>query len=110
MDKLKAVVIVAILVLLATSGAIFFIGQDAINNAKIPDVERGTVLSKAPLSDSNPTNYTVTLSENRVLYIVNNPSLYQSIQVNQTYTFECRIDFNHKMTVVDVATLITPSP
>jgi hypothetical protein len=111
MDKFKLVIIIAMLVSLAMLGAIVFISQDAINNAKIPDVERGIVISKAPVLDSHPANYTVNLSENRALYILNNPALYQSIQENQTYLFQCRIDFNNKMTIINNATLIpTPTP
>jgi hypothetical protein len=111
MDEFKIVVIVAILFSLVTLGTVIFIAQDAINNAKIPDIERGLVISKAPVSDSHPANYTVNLSENRALYVLNNNALYESIQKNQSYLFECRIDFNNKMTIIDSATLInTTSP
>lgn len=108
MDEFKIVIIVAILVSLATLGTIIYISEDAINNAKIPDVERGTVISKAPSSD-NPTNYIVSLSTGQKLYILNNATFYQSIIVNQSYVFDCRLDFNNKMTIIDHATLIRPT-
>jgi hypothetical protein len=109
MDEFKIIVTVALLVSLAALGAVIFIAQDAVNNAKIPDVERGIVISKAPVSDNHPANYTVNLSENRAFYILNNPSLYESIQENQTYLFGCRIDLNNKITLIESATLI-PAP
>ena len=107
MDKFRLVIVIAMLVSLATLGAIVFIAQDAINNAKIPDVERGVVISKAPVLDNHQANYIVILSENRALYIINNPALYQSLVENQTYLFECRIDLNNKITIIDSATQIT---
>ena len=111
MDEFKIIVTIAILVSLVTLGTVIFIAQDAINNVKILDVERGLVISKAPVSDSHPANYTVNLSENRALYVLNNKTLYESIQENQSYLFECRIDFNNKMTIIDSATLLpTPTP
>ena len=111
MDKLKLVIVVAVLSMMATLGVIVFIAQDAINGAKIPDAERGMVISKAPVTDDHPANYTVTLPENKVLYIVNNPALYESIVENKTYLFECRIDLANKMTIIENASLIpAPSP
>jgi hypothetical protein len=70
-----------------------------INQAKIPDVEQGTVLSKQVLSNS--TNYSIALSDGKTLYVLNNPSLFESIKENQLYTFNCHIDFNNKMTIID---------
>jgi hypothetical protein len=109
MDEFKIVVIVTILISVAVFGGTMYVLQDAINNAKIPEVTRGLVVSKAPVSDSHPANYTVNLSDNQVLYILNNPSLYERILENQSYVFDCRIDFNNKMTIVDNATLIPAS-
>jgi hypothetical protein len=109
MDEFKIVIIVAILVSLATLGTIIYISEDAINNAKIPDVERGTVSSKALVSDNHPANYTIDLTSGQKLYILNNATFYNSIIVNQSYVFDCRVDFNNKMTITDHASLI-PTP
>jgi len=109
MDEFKLVIIVAILVSLATLGAIIYISEDAINNSKIPDVERGTVSSKETVSDHHPANYTVNLSSGQKLYILNNATFYNSITVNQSYVFDCRVDLNNKMTIIDRATLLLPS-
>jgi len=106
MDEFKVVIIVAILVSLATLGAIIYISEDSISNSKIPDVERGSVSSKSPVSDNHPANYIVNLSSGQKLYILNNATFYDSITVNQSYVFNCRVDFNNKMTIIDQATLI----
>jgi hypothetical protein len=113
MDAFKIVVVVAIIVSVATLGTIIFISENAIDNSKIPDVTRGLVVSKGVVLDSHPANYTVNLQDNQALYILNNPSLYELIQENQSYIFDCRIDFNNKMTLIENATLIpmpTPAP
>jgi hypothetical protein len=109
MDEFKIVIIVAILVSLATLGAIIYISEDAIKNAKIPDIERGTVSSKEIVSDNHPANYTVNLSNGQKLYILNNATFYNSIIVNQSYVFDCRVDLNNKMTIINHATLFLPS-
>jgi hypothetical protein len=109
MDEFKLVIIVAILVSLATLGTIIYISEDTINNAKIPDVERGTVSSKATVSDNPQANYTINLSTGQKLYILNNATFYNSIIINQTYVFNCRVDFNNKITIIDHATLLLPS-
>lgn len=109
MDEFKIVIIVAILVSLATLGTIIYISEDAINNAKIPDVERGIVSSKETVSDNLPANYTVNLASGQKLYILNNATFYNSIIINQSYVFDCRVDFNNEMVIIDRATLLLPS-
>ena len=108
MDEFKIVVAIAILVSLATLVTIVFIAEDAINNAKIPDIERGTVTSKALATDNRPANYKINLAENQAYFILDNTALYERIQQNQTYLFDCRIDFNHRMILIENATLIPP--
>ena len=106
MDAFKVTIIVVMVLSLGVLGIVFYIAQDAINNAKIPDVQTGLVISKASISDKLPANYTVNISDNRALYISNDMSLYDSILVNQTYTFNCRVDFSSKITLIDNATLV----
>lgn len=108
MDEFKVVVTLAILVSLVTLGTIIYISADAVNSAEIPDIERGTVTSKAPLSENQPADYKVTLAGTQALYIQNNVSLYERIHENQTYLFDCRIDFNNKIILIENATLIPP--
>jgi hypothetical protein len=109
MDEFKIVIIVAILVSLATLGTIIYISEDAINNTKIPEIERGTVSSKATVSDNHQANYTINLSSGQKLYILNNATFYNSIIINQSYVFECRVDLNNKMTIIDHTTILLPS-
>ena len=106
MDAFKLTMVFTIVVLVGILAGIMFIAQDMINNAKIPDVERGVVASKAAISDSRLANFTVNLSDGKTLYIQNNATLYQSILENQTYVFTCHIDFNNKMTLIDNADLV----
>ena len=108
MDAFKLTVILGIVVTIGIFAGIIFIAQDSIDNAKIPDIERGLVVSKAPISDTRPANYTVNLSDGKTLYIQNNATLYQSIIENQSYVFTCRLDFNNKMTLIDQADLVPP--
>jgi hypothetical protein len=103
MDEFKIVIIVAIIVSLATLGTIIYISEDAINNAKIPDITRGIVTSKTVVTDKQLANYSITLSDGRTLYIQNKSALYNSIIVNenQTYTFDCRIDYTNNIVLID---------
>ncbi len=106
MDAFKLTIILTIAATAGILGGIIFITQDSINNAKIPDVERGLVTSKAPLSETLQANYTVNLSDGKTLYILNNSTLYQSILENQTYVFTCYLDFNNKMILIENADLV----
>ena len=106
MDAFKLTIIFTVIVSVGILTGIMFIAQDMINNSTIPNVERGLVSSKAPVSDNHPANFVVNLSDGKTLYIQNNATLYQSILENQTYVFTCSIDFNHKMTLIDRADLV----
>ena len=101
MDEFKIIVVVAVLVSLATLGTVIYIAEDAINNVKAPDIERGLVVSKSVITDKPTANYTVTLSDNKTLYIQNDKVLYDSILENQTFVFDCRIDYNNKIILIE---------
>ncbi len=105
MDAFKITIAVAVLASLAILGGIFFITQNAIDNSKIPEVQKGLVVSKDVVADGNPANYSVSLEGGKTLYILNNSDLYQSISVNKTYQFDCWKDFNQKITIIETATL-----
>jgi hypothetical protein len=105
-DAFKLTIIFTVVVSIGILAGIMFIAQDMIGNAKIPDVERGLVSSKAPVLDNHLANFTVNLSDGKTLYIQNNATLYQSILENQTYVITCRIDFSNKMTIIDNADLV----
>ncbi len=105
MDAFKITIAVAVLASLAILGGIFFITQNAIDNSKIPEVQKGLVVSKDVVADGNPANYSVSLEGGKTLYILNNPDLYESILVNKTYQFDCWKDFKQKITIIETATL-----
>ena len=105
-DAFKLTIIFTVVISIGILAGIMFIAQDMINDAKIPDVERGLISSKAAISDSHLANFTVNLSDGKTLYIQNNATLYQSILENQTYVITCRIDFNNKMTMIENADLV----
>jgi hypothetical protein len=107
MDAFKITIAVAILSSLAILGAIFLITQNAIDNSKIPEVQKGLVVSKDVVSDGHITNYLVSLEGGKTLYILNNPALYESILVNQTYQFDCWKDFKQKISIIETATIQT---
>jgi hypothetical protein len=109
MDEFKIIVVVAVLVSLATLGTVFYIAEDAINNVKVPDIERGVVVSKSVITDKSTANYAVTLSDNKTLYIHSDKVLYDSILENQTYLFDCRIDYNNNILLINGVQLVTNS-
>ena len=101
MDAFTKTVILTTILTITVFGAIIFM---AIGNLdKIPSIETGTVLSKQTFPDATQANYTITLSDQRTLYILNDSLLYSSLQENQTYVFTCHLDFNRKMTFIDEA-------
>jgi hypothetical protein len=104
LDTFKAAVTVAIVLSLAAIGFIGVVAIDAIQGSKIPEQQYGTVASKSPLTDNPLANYKVTLANGKILYIQNNATLYDTLQINQSYLFDCRIDFNNQMTLIDKAT------
>jgi hypothetical protein len=105
MDAFKITIIVAVLASLAVLGGIVVISQDAINNAKIPEVQKDKVVSKTVIENGYPANFSVTLASGQVLYILDDSALYDSILINQTYQFDCRLDFKQKIIFIETATL-----
>lgn len=108
MDTFKITIAVAILSSLAILGAMFFITQNAIDNSKIPEVQKGLVVSKDAITDGHTANYSISLEGGKTLYILDNPALYDSILVNQTYQFDCWKDFKQKITIIETA-IIQPT-
>lgn len=102
MDAFKTVVVVTMLIAVVAVGFIAVVANDAIEGAKIPDQEYGTVSSKAPVSDGQPADFTVTLEGGKVLYIQtrDNATLYGSLKENVSYLFTCRIDYQNHITLI----------
>ena len=84
-DSFKVIVIVSMLLCLASLTFIAYVAIDSIQGAKIPNQEYAMVISKSPVNDNPIANYTVVLSSGKTLYIPNNTTLFDSIQVNQSY-------------------------
>lgn len=67
----------------------------------------GLVVSKAPATDKPAVNYAVNLSNGQTLYIANNATLYNEINLNQTYLFDCRNDYVNNMYLINRANLVS---
>jgi hypothetical protein len=101
----KAVVLTAVL-MVAVLGVIVVLGLNEADN--IVDIRSGTVQSKQAVSDQNGT-YTLQLTDGETLYIYNS-TLYDSVMVNQTYTFRGHIDAYKQMTIVESVETPAPTP
>jgi uncharacterized protein (DUF58 family) len=102
-DAFKTVVLVSLLVSLAAFGFIAYVIGNSIEDAKIPDEEYGKVISKGPVADGRPANYTVNLENGKQFYITTNTTAYNVIELNKTYLLSCRIDLKNSMTIIDSA-------
>jgi hypothetical protein len=119
MDALTKVVVVTIIATLVTLGVVVVLTVNSINQANIPDNERGTLISKQAFSGAK-ADYSVTVKFDygqtiRTLYLKNDTSqfnyiagtnttifqddaaFYQALIENKTYVFEGFLDFNNKM-------------
>jgi hypothetical protein len=102
-DAFKTVVLTTLLVSIVAIGFIGYVIVDAIESAKIPDQQYGTVSSIDPVTDGRPASYIVTLEDNRQLYITTNTTIYETIELDQAYLFSCRIDAKNNMVIIDSA-------
>lgn len=103
MDAFKITIMVAVMVSLAVLSGIVFISLDAVDNAKIPEVQNDKVVSKTVIIDGYPADFSVTLESGQILYILNDAALYDNILINQTYQFDCRLDFKQKIIFMETA-------
>jgi len=101
MDAFKKVVLGAILVFIAAFAFVGYVITDAIESAKIPDDQYGTVTAKGIVTGKEPANYTVTVDENNIIYITSNTTAYEHLEINKTYLFVCHRDVKNAMTVID---------
>lgn len=103
MDAFKTVIVVSVVLSLVFLGVIVGICGTAIENANIPDIEYGLVTAKAPVSDGQHANYTINLSNSKTLYVQGNQTLYDTLELNKTYVFTCRIDYTNQMLIAESA-------
>ena len=101
MDAFTKTVLLSAIVALGVFGLMVTLTINAIDQANIPDVQRGTVLSKQPTSDNPLSSFAINLSDGKTLYIKNNSTLYDNILTNKTYIFNCLLDFNHKIDIIE---------
>ena len=86
----------AVVIALIAGGVVFLIAQN--NLTDIPSTERGMIVSKKVI---NANDRVIDLSDGKTLHILNNTPLYQSLQLNQSYIFNCRFNYNTKITVIE---------
>lgn len=103
MDAFKKIILLSIVASLVSLAFIAYVATDAIQGAKIPDQEYGIVTSKGPVTDGHAANYTVNISTGKTLFITNNQTMYNRLQVNMSYLFDCRIDLIGGMLIADSA-------
>jgi len=103
MDAMKKIVFLTIIVCIGVSAVISVILVDSLATSSIPDVQRGSVLEKQRVSENVSR---IDLANGQKLFVVKNDALFSRIAVNESYVFDCRIDFNNKITIIDNATLI----
>jgi hypothetical protein len=97
-DVFTLTFVFAIVIAVISGGIVILIAQN--NLTDIPLTERGTIVSKTVI---NTNDSVIGLSNGRILHILNNPPLYQSLQQNQSYIFNCRFNYNTKIIVIEDA-------
>jgi len=95
-DVSTLIFVLAIVIAVILLGVIFLIAQN--NLTDIPSTERGTIVSKTVINENGSV---IGLSDGKTLHILNNTPLYQSLQQNQSFIFNCRFNYNTKMTVIE---------
>ena len=103
MDVFKGIIAVAAVLSLVFLGVIFTISINAIDNSTIPDIEYGQVTSKAPVTNIPNIKYQIDLADGKVLYVATNQTLYDTVNINMTYVFSCRIDYTNQWLIAESA-------
>ncbi len=97
-DPFKLTIVVVIIISIAVVGIIALV---VLNNLKsIPSGENGLIISKSVI---NANDSVIELSDGKTLHISNNTPLYLSLQVNQTYSFDCLFNYYTKTTYIESA-------
>ncbi len=99
-DAFTLTVVLALIISVFTVGIVFIIAQNNLGN--IPSVERGLIVSKNVITANDSA---VELSNGKTLRISNNMPLYLSLQENQTYVFNCLLNYHTKITYIENATV-----
>jgi hypothetical protein len=110
MDSDMKIFSVRVLFVLTILGVVIVIAVYSINQGLIT-VERGLVVFKNFVEGSSSTVYSINIYNNTTstymtLYIFNDKALYDSIKINQTYSFSCLQSFKNKMELIEYTTEI----
>ncbi|HUK84419.1 MAG TPA: hypothetical protein VLU95_01010 [Candidatus Acidoferrum sp.] len=94
-DAFTLTVVLAIVISVITCGVIIIIARNSLTI--IPSVERGKIVSKNVI---NANDSVIELSGGKILHILNNATLYMTLQENQSYSFNCLYNSNTKITTI----------
>ena len=97
-DLFTLTIVVVVIISIVVVG---IIALAVINNLKsIPTGENGLIISKSVITANDSV---IELSDGTTLHISNNTPLYLSLQVNQTYSFDCIYNYYTKTTYIESA-------
>lgn len=82
-----------------------YVAASVVVYGRIPDSQSGVVVDKGPVTDKPGVSYYVSLDTGKTLYIESNQTLYDSLAVNPSCPFTCRIVFLDGVVVIDSAEL-----
>ena len=97
-DPFKLTIIVTLVISIVVVGSLVIILFS--NLESIPSSESGLIVSKSVIKASDSV---VELSGGKTLYILNNTPLFLSLNVNQSYSFDCLFNYYTKTTYIESA-------
>ena len=99
-EPFKLLIVFVIIISILAAGIAVLILVSNLNN--MPSAESGLIVSKSVISSNESV---IELQGGTTLHILNNASLYSSLQKNQTYSFACFYNYYTKTTYVESATI-----
>ena len=67
------------------------------------------VASKSTVVNIPNVDYSINLTNGRTFYIANNATLFNEIMINQTYLFDCHVNYGNNMLLINGAKLVIVS-
>jgi len=101
-DPFTLTIVVALIISMVVVGIVAVVVLD--NLKAIPSGESGLIVSKSVL---NANEGEIELSGGKTLHILNNTQLYDSLQENQTYSFDCLYNYYTKTEYIESAQIIS---
>ena len=90
-DPFTLTIVIAVIISIVVVSIVALVALD--NLKAIPSGESGLIISKSVL---NANEGEIELSGGKTLHILNNTPLYDSLQENQTYSFDCLYNYYTK--------------